>query len=106
MHEHPTLRLVGGLFTGISMKTRQLGGPSSLGCGEGSGFVVCSWVQGLQFRSYRNHASYIRLSRRPRKAIRILRENGIGAESAADPRGLDAVVAEAIGQSGSFGRQL
>ncbi|CAE7767814.1 auaG, partial [Symbiodinium pilosum] len=42
----------------------------------------------------------------PQKAIRILRENGIGAESAADPRGLDAVVAEAIGQSGSFELKL
>lgn len=37
------------------------------------------------------------------KVIRALRANGIGAHSATDPRGLDAVVAEAIGSSPSSG---
>ncbi|CAE7801610.1 auaG [Symbiodinium sp. CCMP2592] len=37
----------------------------------------------------------------PQKAIRVLREKGIGAQCAMDPRGLDAVVAETIAEPGS-----
>ena len=37
--------------------------------------------------------------------IQLLRDKGIGAHSASDPRGLDAVVAEAIGISDLTGRQ-
>ena len=37
--------------------------------------------------------------------VRVLRENGVGAHSASDPRGLDAVVAEAIGISDVTGGQ-